>query len=465
MSNPVRLDLKYRPSRFSDVLGNQGVVRLLLTRSRACTLHDQSMLLGGPKGCGKTTLARIIARAIHCVAPVAGEPCNSCDPCKTIPASFPGVEELDAASQGTVDRIRSMVADAEYATPDGKPPVYIIDEAQRLTPSAQDALLKAVEERDLVIIMCTTEPSKIKVPIRSRVEEYPVSPPTLEDLEARLGLICSTEEIQADPEALSVISKMTDLCPRAAILALSTMAACGPVDAQSVRSHFRFGSYGDVVKVLNLVDVNLPSALAALDSLSRTEGPVWVRDAMVAAISAGLRADVGARSNFPVSTNGFFKHRLREWVSVARRLGSIDRPSCADIEMAILEGGSMVAAALERSPVTAVAQTVYSPVPEGKAPHAAEVAFAPSKVRPPSPSPKKEPAPASKPPQSSPLEVDGIMFSSDESLTSLDHKVMGVRSEAPVHERALPPVESDRTHVPIPPSEFFRGLIQGIRGH
>src|SRR5690606_30604207 len=121
-----KFDLKYRPQTFTRVLGNSGVKKLLLTRSQNKSLSDQSMMLSGPKGCGKTSLARIIARAISCTDLQDGEPCNECVNCISITSeSDHNFQELDAASQGTVDRIRDMVREADYQSLNGMKQVYI----------------------------------------------------------------------------------------------------------------------------------------------------------------------------------------------------------------------------------------------------------------------------------------------------------------------------------------------------
>ena len=462
-----KLDLKYRPRRFSEVLGNAGIRRLLLARSRDGTLGDQSMMFGGPKGCGKTTMARIVARAMLCRDLADGEPCGSCHMCLSIlNDSCQSVEEMDAASQGTVDRIRAMVSESDYGTVDGSDHrVYIIDEAQRLSKAAQDALLKAVEGRFFIVILCTTEPQNIKGPIRDRMEEYPVYPPEVGELTARLSDVCASESIQFEPEALELVVRMNKRTPRSCLLSLSALHSLGPISASSVREYFRFDSYVFVDRVLSSLDSDPVSAFESLDGLSSKESPTWIRDAIVFAVASGLRSDVGARSTYPTDLH-FFPVRGRAWLSLAHDLGRIDRPSIADIEAALLTDSSAFVA---RSSVDALAPP--TPVARAAAPPAARAAAPPA--APPSPPTMASDLPVSKSDLSSSvsvpsnpdkeLEIEGVTFSSRENLTSLDSKVFPSSVEQP-EDRGSVSVELDESRVPITEKEFVSGFLGKFRG-
>jgi DNA polymerase III subunit gamma/tau len=502
-----KFDLKYRPRKFSQVLGNQGVVKLLLTRSKAGTLADQSMMFGGPKGCGKTTLARIVARAILCTDLKDGEPCGECVQCiSIIDESSTEVEELDAASQGTVDRIRSMVRDTDY---EGGKRIYLMDEAQRLTAQAQDALLKAVEDRLLIVILCTTEPHKIRVPIRSRVEEYPIQPPPAEDLLVCMQAICQKESIESDPEALKVMIRMLDECPRTCVRSLETLSALGPITIPSVNSHFRFGSYSAIDQVLHLLDSHPHKAFESLDSLAAIENPSWIRDNMVAAIASAMRYDVGAKPTYPVPTR-FFQSRLRGWADLARILSGMEKPTMPDIEAALLASSDLPRAT---SSVSRPSAPLSVTAPSSKVPFEAlpltgklcSICKEPQRQTPGGPScpndhggvdgidpptqtlaaaaelpvvHSKSVTPASTPvlqskvsaketteiPKAKVMEIDGVKFSADEQLTSLDKRMemgSGPTKEAPLTQMG---VEFGRDHVPISHQEFARGLIGRIKG-
>jgi DNA polymerase III subunit gamma/tau len=458
-----KLDLKYRPRRFDQVLGNHGVTKLLVTRSRSGTLDDQSMMLGGPKGCGKTSLARIIARAILCGALQDGEPCDECENCIAVQNETSDcVTELDAASQGSVERVRDMVKESDYSTREGHSPIYIIDEAQRLTAQAQDVFLKAVEERVFTVIFCTTEPHKIRAPIRSRLEEYPINAPTLEEVTAWLDKISQAEQIKSDLEALKIIAKINDCCPRSCVLALERLRVLGDVSVEATRKFFRFDSYELVDKILHNVDQNPTIAFGYLDQLSASESPSWIRDTMVQAIASGMRVDVGVKSNFPVAIR-FFQVRLRGWLDLAHTLGAIEKPMMPDIEAALLRGtGQRVA------PVTISEPVQFEPpkdTPEVRPP---EVHLAaPKPILPSGPSAIPTvmiPAPVAvlTPKLNRVVEIDGISFSANERLTTLDDKISP--SVIPIqNDPDVPPVELNTEHAPITEKEFIRGFVARIR--
>ena len=415
-------------------------------------------MFGGPKGCGKTSLARVVARAILCTDLSDGEPCGECDACiSVLQETSQDVEELDAASQGTVDKIREMIRDTEY---EGSRRIYLIDEAQRLTSQAQDALLKAMEDRLLTVILCTTEPHKIKAPIRSRVEEYPVHPPLPEEILARLHQVCTQESLEADPEALKIVVRMLDSCPRTCIRALSTMSVRGPITIASANEFFRFDDYSAIDRILSLIDQNPRKAFESLDSLVAVQSPSWIRDQMVSAISSAMRFDIGAKPTYPVATR-FFQYRLHGWSELVRVLIQLDKPTAFDIEAALLTTGPTFRPTQNREPSSIVAEPLTAAPP------------APAPALPALPLPVTPPAKqkdATKPiPQikSKVLEIDGVKFSSDENLTSLDKKINFGSSTPPVPAVAtgnLPSVKSGTDDVPITDKEWARGLIGRIKG-
>ena len=449
-----QFDLKYRPRVFRDVLGNHGVISLILKRSQNGTLSNQSMMLGGPKGCGKTSIARLIARALRCSSLSYGEPCSECSSCITIlNESSDSVQELDAASQGSVDRVRDMVREIDYGTLDGKNQIYIIDEAQRLTTQAQDAFLKSVEDRLFIIILCTTEPHKMKGPLRSRLEEYSISPPSSDEIVSRLFQIAQSEQIQTEPEALKLIARMNECCPRTSILALERMSILGPVTIDSVRSFFRFDSYELIDKILTNLDSSPSSAFAMLDDLSAVESPTWIRDTIVSAIVNGMRIDVGAKSKYPVPIR-FFQNRLQGWLVTAKELGVIDRPIIQDIEATLLIGPNYKVVS---SPVkeTTVIETPKSSIPTQLTPIS-------QPVQPVFSQPRLVPKPIAHISNKS-IELDGVKYTSDERLTTLDDKVNTPRMDTSISGKEVPPVELDTAHAPITEKDFIHGLLSRVK--
>lgn len=451
----TRLDLKYRPRKFSDVLGNDGVVRLLIRRSQTNTLTDQSMLFGGPKGTGKTTLARIVAMAVTCRNKQDAEPCGVCDGCVQIINGISSyVDEMDAASQGTVDRIRNIVEDSEYETVDGTNNVYILDEAQRLSPAAQDAMLKAIENRSITVIMCTTEPHKIRASIRSRVEEYPISPPSTDVVVSRLEKICNVECIQYDTDALKLLSRSCQNCPRTSIRAIETISILGPISIQAVQEFFHFDSYGIIDKILANIDTNPGFAIQAFDGLIDTEGVSWVRDAMLFAISSGLRSDVGIKHSYPCKLT-FFQTRLQYWSEFARQIGMLERPTAAGILSALIStksGGPTIPAPI-LVPVPVPSCSVPVPAPSPNPPQV--VAPKPNQTV---PDAKESPKQVDKPKT---ITIDGVSFSSKENLTSLDGKIGP--SEPPKTQDGESRIVEYRSDMePISDREFSRDFISRI---
>jgi len=456
----AKLDLKYRPLRFSDVLGNEGVRKLLTKRSIDGTLGDQSMMFGGPKGCGKTSMARIVARALLCESLDGGEPCGVCPICHSVLDDVcDAVEELDAASQGTIDRIRSMVQEANYGTIGGKDRhIYIIDEAQRLSKAAQDALLKAVESRLFVVILCTTEPQNIKGPIRDRVEEYPVYPPSLESIVGRLEAVCKAESIKADRNALVTIAKMNGRTPRSCLLAVDSISVLGDVTSDLVQAHFRFNSYVCVGRVLRDLDSDLVAAFASLDSLSQQESPTWIRDSIVLAISSGLRSQIGAKATYPVETD-FFSVRGRGWTNLARDLSRIDRPSMADIEAVLL---SSIPASF--FPQSSTPTCRVDPTPPDLKPDPIPSDLKPDPTSPDPAMPELDSKPLDQTPRPpKEVTVDGITFSKSENLTTLDGRISSRKDNGYVGERAEISVGLDESRTPITEKEFVSSFLSRFR--
>lgn len=460
------LDLKYRPSRFADVLGNDGVKNLLLTRSRGHSLSQQSMMFGGPKGCGKTTLARIVARAMKCTNLQDGEPCNECDSCVSIlNGTNQDVEELDAASQGTIDKIREIIRDSEFGSEDGSDlRIYFFDEAQRLSKPAQDALLQAVESRTFIIILCTTEPHKIVGPIRDRVEEYDIQPPSQDALVTRLKSVCEKESFQYEDEALNIIATMCSRTPRSSLLALESMSILGPITSLTVSQYYRFESYELIEKILSILDTNVKDAFDFLDKLSHRENPTWIRDMIIEAISGAFRLSVGAKSKFPVETK-FFPNRGRGWLMVAQDLGSVDRPSIADIEAILLKDAQIVPISIPASQNVAPPVVTESAVILPPAPVPAPSSPAPSSPAPQSAAPSAAPPkqPPSKPSSKS-VEVDGVKYTSDEDLTSLDKNVIFTAPTPETIERVEVHVKLDRERIPISEAEFAASFTRRLGG-
>lgn len=208
----VSLYRRYRPQTFSDVVG-QSAAKGVITRAIETGAIGHAYLFSGPRGCGKTTIARLFAKAVNCTNRHGAEPCNECETCKSIlDGSCLDVIEIDGASNNSVDEIRDLkehVALASFSCPYK---VYIIDEVHMLSISAFNALLKTLEEppERVIFILATTAPHKVPVTIRSRCQHIPFHGMTAEEIVNRLKYISQKEGLEAQDEALWEIARNSD---------------------------------------------------------------------------------------------------------------------------------------------------------------------------------------------------------------------------------------------------------------
>jgi len=201
----------YRPGKFADVIGQDHVTEPL-KRALASDRTHHAYLFSGPRGCGKTSSARILARSLNCANGPTAEPCGTCPSCIDLAPNGNGsldVIELDAASNRGIDQARELREQAMYAPAGSRFRIYIIDEAHQLTTEAANALLKLVEEppAHLRFIFATTEPEKLLSTIRSRTHHYPFRLVPTSILQEHLAKVCEAEKVPADPAALALAAK------------------------------------------------------------------------------------------------------------------------------------------------------------------------------------------------------------------------------------------------------------------
>ncbi len=223
----VALYRKFRPQTFDEVSGQEHVTKTLKNQVRTGRLQH-AYLFVGTRGTGKTSVAKILARAVNCEQPDDGNPCGVCDSCRRIgDAVSMNVIEIDAASNNGVDHIREIIEEVQYRPTDGQYKVYIIDEVHMLSAGAFNALLKTLEEPPsyVIFILATTEAAKIPVTILSRCQRYDFRRIDVDTITARMRYLTETEGVRADEKALRFIARAADGSMRDALSLLDRCIA------------------------------------------------------------------------------------------------------------------------------------------------------------------------------------------------------------------------------------------------
>jgi DNA polymerase-3 subunit gamma/tau len=258
---------KYRPSVFADVIGQEHVTVPLSNALSGDRTHH-AYLFSGPRGCGKTSSARIMARSLNCVEGPTPTPCGKCQSCTDLVANGPGsldVIEIDAATHGLVDDARDLRDKAFFAPVQSRYKIYIIDEAHQLGTGAANALLKVVEEPPphVIFIFATTEPEKLISTIRSRTHHYPfrLVPPGI--LVAHLEKICNAEGVKVAKGVLPLVVRASGGSVRDALSILGQLLAGAGADGVSYEIAIQLLGFTDGALLDDAID-----ALAARDSAS-----------------------------------------------------------------------------------------------------------------------------------------------------------------------------------------------------
>ena len=262
---------KYRPLEFEDVQGQEHIVTTLKNQIRAGRI-GHAYLFCGTRGTGKTTVAKIFAKAVNCETPRDGSPCGECPACKAIAAgNSMNVIEIDAASNNGVDNIREIREEVTYAPTEGRYRVYIIDEVHMLSIGAFNALLKTLEEPPsyVIFILATTEAHKIPVTILSRCQRYDFHRISVDIIAARLHTLIEREQAQAEEKAVRYIAKTADGAMRDALSLLDQCMAfymgqkltyehvlevLGAVDTGRFSSMLRAVTGKDIAKAMLLIE-------------------------------------------------------------------------------------------------------------------------------------------------------------------------------------------------------------------
>lgn len=229
---------KYRSATFDEVISQEHITTTLKNQIKSGT-PAHAYLFTGSRGTGKTTCAKLMAKAVNCLSPVDGNPCGECESCKAIAAGCPDIIEMDAASNNGVDDVRALRDEVMYAPTVCKYKVYIIDEVHMLSASAFNALLKTIEEPPphVIFILATTEIHKVPATIASRCQQFRFSRIDVEESTKRLCEIAQKENVKLTEDAARLISRLSDGGMRDAVSLLDQcISVSNDIDEQTVRT-------------------------------------------------------------------------------------------------------------------------------------------------------------------------------------------------------------------------------------
>lgn len=265
---------KFRPQEFEDVKGQDAIVTTLKNQIKAGRI-GHAYLFCGTRGTGKTTVAKILAKAVNCENPIDGSPCGECPSCKAIAAgNSMNVIEIDAASNNGVENIRQIREEVTYSPTEGKYKVYIIDEVHMLSIGAFNALLKTLEEPPayVIFILATTESHKIPITILSRCQRYDFRRISMDTIALRIKELMAEEQVEVEEKAVRYIAKAADGSLRDALSLLDQCIA------------FYLGqklTYDNVLEVLGAVDTEIFSKLLRAVLLEDVAGAIRLIEEMV----------------------------------------------------------------------------------------------------------------------------------------------------------------------------------------
>ena len=308
-ASPYRvLARKYRPQTFAELIGQDAMVQTLANAiERGRIAH--AFLLTGVRGVGKTSTARLIAKALNCIGPDGQggptiTPCNVCDPCRAISEGrHIDVIEMDAASHTSVDDIREIIDAVRYASVSARYKIYIIDEVHMLSKNAFNALLKTLEEppEHVKFLFATTEVNKVPVTVLSRCQRFDLRRIPAEKLAAHFAEVSKSEGVEVEPEALNMIARAAEGSARDGLSILDQAIAhgAGAVSAAQVRDMLGLADRGRIRRLLQLIlGGDAPTALTELDEAHALGiDPTQLLRGLMESLHAATRAKASANAD------------------------------------------------------------------------------------------------------------------------------------------------------------------------
>ena len=299
----MAFDTKYRPRGFDGVIGQENSVKVLRQFVKSGTGFHQSYLFCGSHGSGKTTMARILARALLCEAPVEGNPCDACVSCKSIleRGTSECFTEFDAATNSGKDDVKKITEAVSFDTFSGKRRIYLVDEAHRLSPAALDALLKPMEDtvggsddKLLVCLFCTTEPERMKATIFSRcAPAFVIRRVSPEGIADRLAFVCGQEGVTYERAALVLVAEAVECHIRDALKSVEGVSMLGTVSTDNVRAYLRLNANSAYLKVLLYLGRDLAKVLESAQELQEMVSPATAYDRLSELAMLAYRVFIG----------------------------------------------------------------------------------------------------------------------------------------------------------------------------
>ena len=386
----MALDTKYRPLQFEDVIGQPGTVKVLRQFVQTGTGFHQSYLFCGGHGSGKTTLGRILARALLCENPKDGNPCDVCGSCRSIieRGSSECFVEVDAATNSGKDDIREVLELLQYDTFSGRRRIYLFDEAHRLSKDALDALLKPMEDtvqggedKLLVCIFCTTEPERMRATIFSRcAPAFVIRTVPPEGIADRLVWVCEQEKIAYERDALVIIAEAVECHIRDALKSVEGVSMLGKVDVANVKSYLRLNANSHYLRLLAYLGKDLAAVLTEVQALQEVVSPstVYERVSELAMLAYRVGLGVGKPPSYwdPKHIQTIWTIHQSFLLQVARTLGTKPgRPTFAMLECDLSAlhlmragGGVTIPAPALALPVVRAAEPAYTAAPPAAVP-------------------------------------------------------------------------------------------------